>query len=444
LAAVRELGRAGITVSVADSNVLAVSKFSRYAAHAQRYPDLRDDGDRFLEWLLAFGRNSAVKHALLATCDDTAWLYARHASELSRYFHLDTPPLDALYPLLNKRLLAERCSALGIGCPVTRAVEHERDLERIEREASFPVLIKPATQVLFKSREKGKIVDERASFARTYRDFAAREFAASVVAYDSSVVRPLVQDFHAHADCIYNLAGYMTPWGKLGAVRASAKVLQERKVSVGICFEAAAEEPRVVAAVERLLSSVGYRGVFEIELIREGDKFLLIDANPRFYSEMAFDVRRGVPLPLLAYYQALGDETALRALLSTSVRTQGDAPEVHLHRVGLEMLLVSQRFAGACSAEEAARWRVWQASAGEKASDAVYDRDDMLPAVIDAAAAIYSQLRYPTDLFRTTLKQRWLGLPQDLIGAYRRSGSNAHAALVSERGPKHHNPFEGA
>jgi D-aspartate ligase len=438
LSAVRELGRAGIAVHVADSAMLAVSKFSRHTARAQRCPNIRDEGERFLAWLLELGRTSSEKHVLLATCDDTAWLYARYASELSAYFHLDTLSLDALYPLLNKRKLAERCEALGIPLPVTRAVEHDRDLERIERDVRFPVLIKPSTQVLFKSREKGKVVTERASFADVYREFATSEFTGSLVAYDSSVVRPLVQEFHAHAECVYNLAGYMSPWGEIEAVRASVKVLQERKVSVGMCFEAAAVEPQLVAAVERLLRSVGYRGVFEIEFLREANTFLLIDANPRFYGEMAFDVRRGMRLPLLAYYQALGDETALRALVAESANTSAEAPDVHVHRVGLEMLLRVQRFAGAFSAEEAAKWRAWQIAAGAAASDAVFDRDDVLPALVDAVAAIYGQLRHPTDLFRTTLRQRLRhGLPEELIGAYRLDAANKRGAHDS--GPQHQN-----
>jgi D-aspartate ligase len=441
LATVRALGRAGISVTVADSAPLAVSKFSRYTSRSLRCPNLRDEGDRFLEWLLAFGKKSAEKHVLLATCDDTAWLYARHAEELSRYFHLDSPPLAALYPLLNKRRLAECCMALGIDIPTTRTVKNESDLQRIEREATVPVLIKPSTQVLFKSRQKGEIVTERKRFAELYRDFAANEFTSSLVAYDSSVLWPLVQDFHADADCIYNLAGYMAPWGEISVVRASAKVLQARKVSVGICFEAAAVEPRLVAAVEELLRSVGYRGVFEIEFIRERNEYLLIDANPRFYGEMAFDVRRGMQLPLLAYFQALGDDAAVRSLVSQSTSTADDAPHVHMHRLGLEMMLQLQRFAGAFSADEAAEWRAWQLAAGPNASDAVLDRDDMLPALIDAAAQLYGQLRHPTHLLRTTLKQRLgKGPRRDLIGAYRLGTAGANEPRCSERDPRHQHP----
>jgi D-aspartate ligase len=441
LAAVRALGRAGISVTVADSSPLALSKFSRYAARALRCPNLRDERDRFIEWLLALGKRSAEKHVLLATCDDTAWLYARHAAELKRYFHLDTPPLATLYPLLNKGRLAERCEALGIAAPITRNVTCESDLQRIEREAAFPLLIKPSTQVLFKSRAKGEIVTERERFAETYRTFAASEFTSSLITYDRSVVWPIVQDFHAHADYIYNLAGYMAPWGEISAVRASAKVLQVRKISVGICFEAAAVEQRLVAAVQQLFRSLGYRGVFEIEFIREGNDYLLIDANPRFYGEMAFDMRRGMQLPLLAYFQALGDEAALRSLVSQSASTSADAPHMHMHRLGLEMLLRLQRFAGAFGADEAAEWRTWQAAAGANASDAVRDRDDLKPSLVDAAATVYSQLRYPTDLLRTTVAHRLGNRPRKaLIGAYRLPAASESEPGSSERDPRYQHP----
>ena len=74
--------------------------------------------------------------------------------------------------------------------------------------------------------------------------------------------------------------------------------------------------PELAAGLERLVARVGFSGVFEAEFIDPQGQAVLIDFNPRFYNQMGFDIARGLPLPLLAYYDALGShaepEGALR------------------------------------------------------------------------------------------------------------------------------------
>ena len=38
----------------------------------------------------------------------------------------------------------------------------------------------------------------------------------------------------------------------------------------------------------------------------------MIDFNPRLFSQIGLDIRRGAPLPLLAYLDAVGNTAALR------------------------------------------------------------------------------------------------------------------------------------
>ena len=51
----------------------------------------------------------------------------------------------------------------------------------------------------------------------------------------------------------------------------------------------------LAAAVARLCRGLGYFGAFEVEFLREGERRMVIDFNPRFYGQMAFDVKRGLP-----------------------------------------------------------------------------------------------------------------------------------------------------
>ena len=91
------------------------------------------------------------------------------------------------------------------------------------------------------------------------------------------------------------MAGFVDDGGECVAL-ASMKILQRpRKVGIGLCFEARAIEEPLVEKIAALCRRVGYTGVFEAEFVVAGDRRLLIDFNPRFYSQMGFEVARGLP-----------------------------------------------------------------------------------------------------------------------------------------------------
>jgi predicted ATP-grasp superfamily ATP-dependent carboligase len=412
LAATRALGRRGIPVAIADSESLSVTTASRYVASRHVCPNLRDD--RFVDWLVEFGKRSRKRHVLLPSCDDSAWLFARHKDLLAEYFHLVPSPMEATYTLLNKRRLADACTAVGLPVPAARAVTSESDILQIALHASFPLLIKPVTQALFMSREKGEVVEHRSQFPERYRAFARHEYARSVRAHDPDVRWPLVQEFMPDAaEGIYTLTGYLDPRTGIRAVRASTKVLQARKLGVGVCFEEAAVDDELVEGVCRLFEHIRYAGIFELEFIRAGDRFLLIDANPRFYGEMEFEIARGMPLPLFAYHQALGDEAALRVLAKEAALPQPSSPRAHTHRVSFELLLWTQRMSGALSARQASVWREWVTRSGTNVSDSTMDQRDWKPLVVDTARIVYGQVRYPLEFLRMLVKHRLGGVHPD-------------------------------
>jgi D-aspartate ligase len=84
--------------------------------------------------------------------------------------------------------------------------------------------------------------------------------------------------------------------------RYSAKVLQRSKpVGVGVCFESPLGASGLSDAVRRMCNDLGYFGVFEIELLWFNGSWVTIDFNPRFFHQVAMDIHRGIPLPLLAW-----------------------------------------------------------------------------------------------------------------------------------------------
>jgi D-aspartate ligase len=405
LAAVRRLGRAGVRVAIAHSKRLGIAAFSRYVAERHGCPPT-EESSSFIDWLCNHGK-TRKPHVLCATSDDTVWLYARYRERLSRYYRLSPNSAETIYTLLNKRRLADACQRVGLDTPKVWAPESESDLASVAREAPFPIMIKPVTQILFESRSKGAVVRDRKELVERYRRFSRQRYGQAIRAFDPHVNRPLLQEYFPEAaEGIYNLSGFIEEGARSLAVRASVKVLQHpRHLGVGLCFEDAPVKPELVDKIAALCREVGYSGVFEVEFIRAGGRTMMIDFNPRFYNQMVFDIARGLDLALLSYYSALGDQASVQKMLD-SARKESHGPRAHLHRLNFEIMLRAQRLSGALSRLEEHQWRRWQGLHGESCTDAAHDPSDWLPGVMDAARNVYGYLRHPRAFIRTIVLNR--------------------------------------
>lgn len=406
LAAVRAYGRAGLAVTVADADRRAPAAWSRFVTRRARCPP-DWEVDAFIDWLLDFGRKSPG-HVLLATSDETAWLLSLRRESLSRDFRLYQPHVDAVFGVLNKRLLAEHAKAVGLAVPPTWFPTSEADVEQLAREVPFPVLLKPATQILSEQHIKGRRITARDELVAAWRAFLAHRYAPALVNYDATIARPMVQAYLSEAEQgIESVSGFVDETGRRTVMRASRKVLQRpRRVGVGVCFEAAPLDPALAGGLVQLCRRVGYFGVFEAEFIRLGGQAHLIDFNPRFYGQMGFDVARGVDLPMLAYASAVGDGALFDATLRAAEKAGDTLDWKYVHRLAVESMLRAQRFSGALTADEAARWRAWIASAGAHLADPVFDADDWRPAAMDLAQSVGNAIRYPRSFVRSIVLNR--------------------------------------
>jgi predicted ATP-grasp superfamily ATP-dependent carboligase len=392
LAAVRNLGRHGVPVTTADPARFTRAGWSKYTTESVRCPAVRDT-ERFVDWLLTFGREREP-HVLLPTCDDTAFLYSLHREQLSEYFYLAVPKVEVLHGLLNKRLLMERAREVGLLTPQSWTPSGSEEVARLAREARFPLLIKPTTQVLFDPRSKGVMVSEREQFVQTYERLARDRYGRALRDYDASVTTPLVQEFFAEAASagVYSICGHARD-GCVVAARSARKVLQwPRRLGIGVCFEAAPMQPELLVALGRLIAHVGFSGTFEAEFVQDAGRHLLIDFNPRFYSQMGFDVARGLPLPLMAYEDALGGPLTTPPAPGNGADSRINA---YAHGAAFKLLLHAQGASGALGKDEQRKWLAWYEEHRSSRVDAVADADDRAPELIDVMNIARDVARHP-------------------------------------------------
>ncbi|MFI5302997.1 MAG: carbamoyl-phosphate synthase, partial [Polyangiales bacterium] len=204
----------------------------------------------------------------------------------------------------------------------------------------------------------------------------------------------------APSNGIYSLSGYADRHGDIVTARAARKILQRpRTLGIGLCFEEATVTPQLLEGTQALCRRVGYQGVFEVEFLEVGPRALLIDFNPRFYGQMALDIDRGMPLPRMAYADALGDSATMMALAETADAT---SPEhVYCHRSLFELMLRAQRLSGKLGVADGHRWQRWWAAHRDEATDAVIDRSDPLPWGVEMIVQLAWLAKHPRSFVRS-------------------------------------------
>ena len=242
--------------------------------------------------------------------------------------------------MLRKKLHAA-CAAVGIDHPVTLALAEIAIESTVVRAVPFPVLLKPRTQVFLTSGIKGFIAHDHVELGEELQRFQELvEFDPVLKSRHEDIAEPMLQEYLTAAETsIFSVSGFVTEDGQIVA-RGAMKVLQRpRKVGIGLCFEGRPVEEPLVEKLAALCKKIGDHGCFESEFIVYGTKRLLIDFNPRFYSQMGFDIARGLSLPLLVWYSANGDEAKVAAELEKARSWQSKGDEVYCHKTMLDLVL---------------------------------------------------------------------------------------------------------
>jgi len=406
LAAVRCLGERGVTVYVADESTNGRALYSKYVKEKLVHPPL-GDVDALLGWLVRFGAEHPGT-VLYPTNDHLAWLFAAHRAELSRHFRVMHPSEEVTLSLLDKGRLTEVCNELGIDVPQTLYAETDAELVALAKEkGTFPMLIKPRTQIYLESGIKGSLVETHAALAETLERYNALvRFNPALAKPHPEVTRPMLQAYHTAAETsIFSVSGYVDDDHLV--TRSAMKVLQRpRKVGIGLCFEGREPEPRVLEQLRALFTKVGYRGAFEAEFIADGDRRMLIDVNPRFYSQMGFDIARGNPLPYVIALVCEGRTDEASRELAKATAWRGEGTYVYCHEMMLNLVLSLQGMSGQMSRDEVHKWRTWLRDNRSRVTDAVLDREDRMPAVVDAAAWLKHFAKHPRSFVRSYVLNR--------------------------------------
>jgi D-aspartate ligase len=389
VAAVRHLGSKGIDVRVLSSQRLAAAAWSRHASRCYWAPP-ESETRRFLERLLAIGKVGPGP-ILLPTSDETAWLYTVNAAELKRHFCVYQPPIESIRRILDKKLFENAAISAGLAVLPSWDPRTIHDVAALAPTLPYPILIKPRTHVHRLRNDKGVVVHSAAELIQQYRQFVGREqHRADDTALLPCASLPILQQFvSVGGEGVRSVTGFIDQSGELFVTRLSTKVFQRiQPVGVGICFESLPAAPDLSDAIHRLCRELGYFGIFEVEFLWFDGHWAAIDFNPRFFNQMGMDIRRGMPLPLLACLDASGQTVALREEVVKAQAEDEAAKTVFCDRFTLRAILFAQTITSRISRRDRAYWRAWIKSNASHTVDFAADHSDPMPGVLHAVSEI--------------------------------------------------------
>jgi D-aspartate ligase len=405
LAAARCYGNSGIDVTMADETRRARGLYSRHVKRRLEHPPLSEPL-RLIEWLVAYGERHPGT-LLYPPNDHLAWLFAAHRERLGKAFLTYSPTEEALITLLDKKRLHRACAEVDIDVPETLPIGADGGDSPAPRPR-WPVLLKPRTQVFLESGIKGFIARDEAELSAALARFRRLvRFDSVLTDRHADIVEPMVQEYLPAAETsIFSVSGFVSRSGEL-VCRAAMKVLQRpRKVGIGLCFEGRPMEEALADKLAALCQRIGYHGCFEAELIADGERRLLIDFNPRFYSQMSFEIARGLPLPMLVWHAAHGDDERVEREISLARAWQPSGGEIYCHKTMLDLVLALQGLSGQMSRADVKLWRRWYDDHRSGATDAVRDPDDRMPTVVDAAQWVQHFAKHPRSFVRSFVLNR--------------------------------------
>ena len=295
LAFARSLGRQGVPLHFYGSGA---GRWSRYCTRHFRCPPVENAGE-FQPWL-----REKVRSGEISRIAPTTDLMAYHMSALRDDFAPEVQRTIAPLEEIENCLIKTRFAAINAGAdrPILPTLAPD-SLEGAVAAASalgYPVMLKPKSHLAVGFSERGQLVANEDDLVRHYRRYSIAPGQESIAALYPELAWPLLQRYIASArHQVYSVSGFKDADG--GVLTACVSYKREQwPPDVGVStLQISCDDQRILEAGLGILNRTLSRGIFEVELLADGDALYAIDLNPRAFGFLELDLARGADLPWL-------------------------------------------------------------------------------------------------------------------------------------------------
>jgi len=299
LAVVRSLGRHGIPVWVLQHGDQLLATLSRYNRRTLSWPSQEEEEK--VNFLVNLADRENIRDwVLFPTGDEGAALVARHHKTLSEHFQLTTPPWDVLQWCYDKRLAYRLADRVGIDHPWT--LYPANDEQVAASECPYPVILKPAYCSSFNrfTASKAWRIDNREQLLARYDE------AKTLVDPGALMIQEVIPGGGESQFSYTALCQDGRPIASLTARRARQIPMDFGRAST---FVETVDDPATSAAAVRLIETLRYTGIVEVEFKRDprNGKLKLLDINPRVWGWHSLCGPAGVDYPYLLWLLTIGE-----------------------------------------------------------------------------------------------------------------------------------------
>lgn len=302
LAAVRSLGRRGISLSVGSERKSGMALHSKYATTRFVYPSPYTDQDGFVRAVKAEAVRLGGKPVVYA-CSDATYLSLYAAREsLAEYATLVFPEATAVEIAFNKAATHSLARIAGVPTITTYMLESQEEVARLAETLSYPAVVKTRRSVTWRG---GKGIFGSASFVHTPGELVQKFTELKERLGEAPLIQDLIRGEEygvemiadrgvSRAQVVHHRMRSLSPTG-------GASVLKE-VVTEGVLHD------QMVMYAERLVKELAWSGPIMVEFKVDADSRepKLMEINGRFWGSLPLSIAAGIDMPYYYFLVATG------------------------------------------------------------------------------------------------------------------------------------------
>ncbi len=298
LVAIRELGKAGVTVGAIDSDAHAPGLASRWCSVGTVVPGFVQSQEAYVDALLQFCAEHAAPSSLILAHDGSIEAVRRRRAEVERVVGLALAPEQALAVAIDKTRTLAVAETVGLRAPRGTFVTDPGEAGAAIDEIGLPVVVKPTR-------------------SWTQEDGVGRRLIATVLTAREAAVAVVEAILRGGVEVVLQewLPGdrealsFVYACGKMWARFAQRADRTYPPLGGNSILRESIPLPEdIMPGAERLVAEIGLEGYCEVEFRRDAEgRAALMEINPRLSASVEIAVRAGVPFPRLLHDWASGE-----------------------------------------------------------------------------------------------------------------------------------------
>ncbi|OGV46851.1 MAG: hypothetical protein A2X46_15840 [Lentisphaerae bacterium GWF2_57_35] len=269
-----------------------MGQVSRYVQRAQFIPHPKQSEGAFIDALVEQSRRLG-ESVLIPVDDATLVTVSRHKAYLDEHFMVACAEWNIVERVIDKHYTYALAETLNVSAPWSHSPESEAEVELLEKDISYPCLVKPRQSHLYFERFRKKMVrvENKDQLMAAYREAA------------QAGLKTMLQEWIPGDDAQgINYNSYC--WNGQPVVDFTAEKVRLSPPSFGVpCVVVSKPIPEVSEPAAKMLKALGFYGYSCMEFKRDArdGSYKFMEINARYNRSILLSISCGINFPWLMY-----------------------------------------------------------------------------------------------------------------------------------------------